>query len=415
MDCITPLKLEDIWLGSGLINDGQWLDEVNELITPNRINAMSILLERDSLIFSISSKDIIIFQSGIESSIKERVISSYKICKDLSEKITDTLSEYRILIVSKYNSIDQHCILFTNGTSVAVINEDKLSNTNDIYHETTHLFALSGYSMVDEGLATFIEDIVSIFTDLEDVAVSNEWLKHKVQSRTNKSNPYVYGSASICSALLIGGIKNAKKLIRSCQNSSTEYECYLLMEESLKKADYLMSSKEACYKSINLTDDYFKGRHSLFKNQVSQIIKGDPVKYTYDEWLNIARCSVLLASEPSFDNELLDKIHKVSKKLPIDFLNVRWLFSISSQVRFIYSCSSQDSFIDSSKLLIKTLVKKNEDTNLSKDAMIILMYLYYYLPKFAGGSNEDALSLSKALHVKHGIIIPQLKYIKNDS
>ncbi|WP_305819464.1 hypothetical protein [Photobacterium leiognathi] len=107
-----PLKLKDIWLDSGLIDNGQWVNNAQKLITPHRFHAMSILLDMDSLIVDISSKDIIIFQSGIESSIREKVISAYEICKNLSEEITDTLSKYRILIVSKSNFVEQHCILF---------------------------------------------------------------------------------------------------------------------------------------------------------------------------------------------------------------------------------------------------------------------------------------------------------------
>ncbi len=410
-----PLKLKDIWLDSGLIDNGQWVNNAQKLITPHRFHAMSILLDMDSLIVDISSKDIIIFQSGIESSIREKVISAYEICKNLSEEITDTLSKYRILIVSKSNFVEQHCILFSNGTSVAVIEESKLLNTNDIYHETTHLFALSGFSVIDEGLATFMEDIAPIFSDLEDVAVAQEWLEHKVRYRTNKTNPYVYGAASICAALLTGGIEGAQHLVRTCQKSSTESKCYILMEESLKKADYLISNREVYKASVNPTDDYFAGRHAQFKAYVRNLIKGDSVNYTYNEWLNIARCSVLLASEPSFYNEFLDKIEKKSKRVPIDIDNVIWLFKISSQIKYVYSHTSQDFFINSSKLLIKELSGRIEDTNVSKDAMIILMYLYYYLPKFAGGSTKEALSLSKIMSNKYGIVIQEFKYINHKS
>ncbi|HGS4480089.1 TPA: hypothetical protein ACMDNO_002650 [Vibrio cholerae] len=415
MNFITPLKPKDIWLNSGLINDVQWSNKIKELMLENKFPEISSLLGSDSLIFIISSKDIIVFQSYIENSIIERVVNSYKICKKLALQITDTLSKYRILIVSKSNSIDQHCTLLSNGTSIAVVNEDKLLNTNDIYHEVTHLFALSGYLVIDEGLATFIEDIAPIFSDLEDVAVAEEWLKHKVRSRTNKSNPYVYGAASICAALLTGGVKNAKNLIRLCQRSNSEYQCYNLMEESLKKSDDLIYSKDACPESINLTDDYFSGRHASFKSKIRCIIIEDPINYTYDEWLNIARCSVLLASEPYFDKEFSDNVNNVSKKIPIDLVNIRWLFNVSSQIKSVYSCTSQDLLINSSKSLITNLSVKIDDDNLGKDAMIILMYLYYYLPKFAGGSIENAISLSRIMNLKHGIIVPEFKYIKNDS
>ncbi len=108
-------------------------------------------------------------------------------------------------------------------------------------------------------------------------------------------------------------------------------------------------------------------------------------------------------------------MRKKSKRVPIDIDNVIWLFKISSQIKYVYSHTSQDFFINSSKLLIKELSGRIEDTNVSKDAMIILMYLYYYLPKFAGGSTEEALSLSKIMSNKYGIVIQEFKYINHKS
>lgn len=396
-----PLHLAHVWQTSGLVENGQWITVVRESVSPDSLSAASPLLASDALAVGLGQRDVVICSPRLATSVREGIVDAYQTCRCLTQAITETRSRYRILVIAAPGS-DQLCIQFPNGTAVAVVAVDTALGAGDLYHEAAHLFALSGHTVIDEGLAVFVEEAVPMFSTLDRTEAARGWLQRKVRHRTDARNPYAFGSASIAAALLIGGIRKVRQLIRACQAAHTEETCYALMTHVLKRADALMSETQSYTASIDPVNDYFAGRHGPFRVYAQALVQRVGHRFTHSEWRDISRFAGLLASEASADPIAVDAVARIAAEVPADMDDIEWLFEVARRLKSLRMSPSRDGFAAAARGVIEMLEAKVADTALGPDAMITLMYLYRYLPGFAGGSVQEALRLSEEISTRYG-------------
>ncbi|MCZ0753792.1 hypothetical protein [Aeromonas enteropelogenes] len=401
MTCFQPLHLAHVWRASGLVENGQWIAVVRELVSPDSLSTASPLLAPDALAVGLGQRDVVISSPRLATPVREGIVDAYQTCRCLTQAITETRSRYRILIIAAPGS-DQLCIHFPNGTAVAVVAVDTALSGGDLYHEAAHLFALSGHTVIDEGLAVFVEEVAPLFVTLERAEAARGWLQRKVRNRMDTRNPYAFGSASIAAALLTGGTRKVRQLIHACQVARTEEICHSLMTQVLNRAVTLMSETHCCTASIDPDDDYFAGRHGPFRVYAQALVQRVGQRFTHSEWRVIARFAGLLASEASADPITVDAVARIAAEVPVSMDDIEWLFEVARRLKALRMSQWRDGFAAAARGLIKMLEAKVTDPALGPDATITLMYLYRYLPDFAGGSIHEALRLSEEISTRYG-------------
>ncbi|ENM5738508.1 hypothetical protein AB1F87_002047 [Vibrio mimicus] len=131
---------------------------------------------------------------------------------------------------------------------------------------------------------------------------------------------------------------------------------FALMTQVLKRADALMSETQSYTASIDPVNDYFA----------------------------------------------VNTVARIAAEVPADMDDIEWLFEVARRLKALRLSPSRDGFAAAARGLTEMLEAKVMDPALGPDATITLMYLYRYLPDFAGGSVQEALRLSEEISTRYG-------------
>lgn len=392
----SDVALSALWDASGLIENQTWAPHTRAALSDDYLAIAYPFLSGKMRATQVSQNDYLVVPGDTDPAELSRLAQTMQSCIGYAEDMGVVRTGLRIAIILDAPK-SQFSAVFPNDVAIACIKRRDAVARGHLPHEFAHCFGLSGFPVLDEGIAVFLERALPLARQLSDLERAKGWLTRSVRAGAYSEDPYTLGSTGLCAALLQGGQEGLRSFLHAARACGDVDQCIAFFQRKISQVGATLQSKDHGEPSKDPELDYFAGRHVAFKEAVANLAIQDVKTLSLQDWRNLGRFLGLVAVEqfPSeADRRLQTRALEARSYVPEV---AQWHFDLADILGRIKSAEGRDSFAQSAEEAMAFLEQAADDPSVGADATINLMYLYRYMPDFAGGSVDRARELAEVM------------------
>ncbi|WP_293575076.1 hypothetical protein [Phaeobacter sp.] len=397
----TDIEMNALWDASGLIENQTWAPHTREALSDDYLAIARPFLSSTMRAVQVSQTDYLVLPDDAAPAELSRLAETMRSCIAYADEMGIIRTRLRIAIVLDAPK-SQFSAVFPNNVAIACIERSDAIVSGHLPHEFTHCFGLSGFSVLDEGIAVFLERALSVAAQISALEKAQGWLSRTVRIGASSKDPYTLGSAGLCAAFIQGGKDGLRSFLQAARDCEDANICVSFFQEKISEVGATLRSKDHGGPSNDLEYDYFAGHHEAFKDAVNKLATKDKTSLNLKDWRNLGRFLGLVAVDqfPSeADRQMQAWALEARDGAPEE---TDWYFELADILGRMQSAEGRDSFAKSAEEAMAFLAQASDDPSIGADATITLMYLYRYLPDFAGGSLDRARELAEVMTTQFG-------------